>query len=107
MSKDSIPTSEVKKIVLACEAGMGSSLMVKNGLIKKLTKAGLEIDVEHSPVNLIPADADVVVAHKGLSGRAREVAENSVVVTFNMFMNDPAINKLVDDLSKGNDIHSA
>ena len=35
MSKDSIPSSEVNKIVLACEAGMGSSLMVKNGLIKK------------------------------------------------------------------------
>ena len=105
MSKDSIPSSEVNKIVLACEAGMGSSLMVKNGLIKKLTKAGLDINVEHSPVNQIPADADVVVAH--LAGRAREVAENSVVVTFNMFMNDPAINKLVDDLSKGNDIHSA
>ena len=58
MSKDSIPSSEVNKIVLACEAGMGSSLMVKNGLIKKLTKAGLDINVEHSPVNLIPADAD-------------------------------------------------
>ncbi len=107
MSKDSISSSDVKKIVLACEAGMGSSLMVKNGLIKKLAKAGLEINVEHSPVNLIPSDADVVVAHKGLAGRAREVAENSVVVTFNMFMNDPAINKLVDDLSQGNDIHSA
>ena len=47
MSKDSIPSSEVNKIVLACEAGMGSSLMVKNGLIKKLTKAGLDINVEH------------------------------------------------------------
>ena len=46
---------------------MGSSLMVKNGLIKKLTKAGLDINVEHSPVNLIPADADVVVAHQGLA----------------------------------------
>tara|TARA_B100000287_G_scaffold269837_2_gene253986 strand:- start:1945 stop:2268 length:324 start_codon:yes stop_codon:yes gene_type:complete len=107
MSKDSISSNEVKKIVLACEAGMGSSLMVKNGLIKKLEKVGLDIEVEHSPVNLIPADADVVVAHQGLSGRAREVAENSVVISFNMFMNDPAINKLVDDLSQGNDIHSA
>ena len=74
MSKDSIPSSEVNKIVLACEAGMGSSLMVKNGLIKKLTKAGLDINVEHSPVNLIPADADVVVAHQGLAGRARAVS---------------------------------
>ena len=75
--------------------------------IRDRTKAGLDINVEHSPVNQIPADADVVVAHQGLAGRAREVAENSVVVTFNMFMNDPAINKLVDDLSQGNDIHSA
>ena len=52
MSKDSISSSDVKKIVLACEAGMGSSLMVKNGLIKKLAKAGLEINVEHSPVTV-------------------------------------------------------
>ena len=37
MSKDSISSSDVKKIVLACEAGMGSSLMVKNGLIKKIS----------------------------------------------------------------------
>ena len=32
----SIKGSEVKKICLACEAGAGSSLMVKNGLIKIL-----------------------------------------------------------------------
>ena len=47
MSKESIPSSEVNKIVLACEAGMGSSLMVKNGLIKKLTKAGLDLSLIH------------------------------------------------------------
>ena len=57
MSRDSIPASEVKKIVLACEAGMGSSLMVKYGMIKKAKKAGLEVNIEHSPVNLIPQDA--------------------------------------------------
>ena len=34
----SIQASEVKKICLACEAGAGSSLMVKNGLIKKAKK---------------------------------------------------------------------
>jgi len=30
-----------KKNMFACEAGAGSSLMVKNGLIKKAKKAGL------------------------------------------------------------------
>jgi cellobiose-specific phosphotransferase system component IIB len=36
---NSIQASEVKKICLACEAGAGSSLMVKNGLIKKSKKS--------------------------------------------------------------------
>ena len=34
----SINGAEVKKICLACEAGAGSSLMVKNGLVKKAKK---------------------------------------------------------------------
>ena len=41
----SIKGSEVKKICLACEAGAGSSLMVKNGLIKKAKKAGLDVEI--------------------------------------------------------------
>ena len=107
MSKSSISASEVQKIILACEAGMGSSVMVKNSLIKKAKKAGLDVSIDHSPVNLIPQDADVVVAHAGLAGRAREVAVNSVVISFNMFMNDPAISKLITDLSEGNEIKSS
>jgi len=35
----SINGAEVKKICLACEAGAGSSLMVKNGLVKKAKKS--------------------------------------------------------------------
>ena len=68
MSKSSISASEVKKIILACEAGMGSSVMVKNSLIKKAKKAGLDVSIDHSPVNLIPQDADVVVADAGFAG---------------------------------------
>ena len=45
----SIKGSDVKKICLACEAGAGSSLMVKNGLIKKAKKAGHEIKVGKFP----------------------------------------------------------
>ncbi|MBL6629033.1 MAG: PTS lactose transporter subunit IIB, partial [Candidatus Actinomarina sp.] len=54
----SIRGSEVKKICLACEAGAGSSLMVKNGLIKKAKKAGLEVEIVHAPATQIPDDAD-------------------------------------------------
>ena len=57
----SIEAADVKKICLACEAGAGSSLMVKNSLIKKAKKAGLEVEIVHSPATQIPSDADIVV----------------------------------------------
>ncbi|MCY3538806.1 MAG: PTS lactose transporter subunit IIB [bacterium] len=97
--------SEVQLIVLACEAGMGSSLMVANGLKKKVKKAKLGIKVTHSPVHSIPADADVVVTHEGLSARVRETAPpGSPVVTYRVFLNDPAITNLVDTLAAGGDV---
>ena len=46
----SINGAEVKKICLACEAGAGSSLMVKNGLVKKAKKAGLDVESVHARV---------------------------------------------------------
>ena len=48
----SIEAADVKKICLACEAGAGSSLMVKNSLIKKAKKAGVEVEIVHSPATV-------------------------------------------------------
>ena len=103
----SINGAEVKKICLACEAGAGSSLMVKNGLVKKAKKAGLDIEIVHAPATQIPADSDIVVCHTGLAAAAKAAApENAVVIQFMMFMNDPALKKLITDLSEGNEITS-
>ena len=77
----SIEASNVKKICLACEAGAGSSLMVKNSLIKKAKKAGLDIEIVHSPATQIPADTDIVVTHQGVAGGANSAApENAVLM---------------------------
>ena len=104
----SIQGSEVKKICLACEAGAGSSLMVKNGLIKKAKKAGLDVEIVHAPATQIPDDADIVVCHTGLAGAARNAApEGSVLIQFTMFMNDPNLKKLITDLSEDNEITSS
>ena len=103
MSKNSIAAADVKKICLACEAGAGSSVIVKNGLIKKLKKAGVDIEVVHSPVvHLADQDADIYVCHQGLADTAQSLKPDSVVIRFMMFMNDPAINKLVEDLNNVN-----
>lgn len=103
----SISASDVKTIVLACEAGMGSSLMSVNALKKKLKKAGVNVNVMHKPARAIPSDAQVVMVHKGLASVARGKAPNAVVVTFSQFLNDPAFDYVVNTLAEGGEISAS
>jgi PTS system mannitol-specific IIB component len=84
--------SDVKKVVIACEAGMGSSVLLTTQLRKKLAPYGITVD--HSPVNQIPEDADVVLCHQGLSSRARQRAGETPVIAFNAYLGDPAFDRL-------------
>jgi len=83
---------------------MGSSLMGVNSLKKKLKKAGVQVQVVHTPVRGIPPDAALVVVHRGLARAARERAPQAVVVAFNHFLNDPAFDALVQAFAGGADI---
>lgn len=103
----SIAADQVKTIIFACEAGMGSSLMSVNSLKKKLKKANIaDVKVVHKPAREIPADAQVVVVHKGLAKVARSKAPNAVVLAFKHFLNDPVFDKLVTALVEKNEIVS-
>lgn len=103
----SIAASEVKTIILACEAGMGSSLMSVNALKKKLKKAKISgVTVVHKPARAIPENAQVVIVHKGLAKVARRNAPQAVVVTFNQFLNDPAFDRVVEAFVNNGDIVS-
>ena len=61
-----IDGSSIKKLIVACDAGMGSSVMLAGQLKKQLKKSG--VVVEHAPVAHIPEDADVVVTNAGTRG---------------------------------------
>jgi mannitol-specific phosphotransferase system IIBC component len=87
-----ITGSDVHKLVIACDAGMGSSVMLASQMRKKLKK--YDVAVEHVSVNSIPGDAQVVLCHTGLAQRARGIAPQAVVVPFNVFMGDPAFDKV-------------
>jgi mannitol PTS system EIICBA or EIICB component len=97
---------QVRLIVFACEAGMGSSLIGANQLKKRVKDAGLDVQVIHSPVNEIPPNADVVLAHQGLAERARKSAPNAVVIPFTNFLNNPAADLLIRRLQAGEPISS-
>jgi mannitol-specific phosphotransferase system IIBC component len=103
----SISAGQVKVIVFACEAGMGSSLMSVNMLKKKLAAAHLtQVQVVHRPAREIPTDAQLVVVHKGLAKIARSKAPNAVILAFYQFLNDPVFDKLVNALVENTEIIS-
>ncbi|MCB5647884.1 PTS mannitol transporter subunit IIBC, partial [Bifidobacterium breve] len=57
--------SHVRKIIVACDAGMGSSAMGAGVLRKKIQDAGLsQISVTNSAINNLPPDVDLVITHR-------------------------------------------
>jgi PTS system mannitol-specific IIB component len=97
-----IDGSSIKKLIVACDAGMGSSVMLASTLKKQLAKNG--VTVEHSPVANIPSDADVVVTQAGLAERARGVVPDIPVVPFQLFLGDPAVAKVVKAIQDGSTV---
>ena len=95
----SIEGSDVRKLIVACDAGMGSSVMLAGTLRGQLKKQN--VTVEHTPVNEIPADADVIVVHEGLADRARGIAPDKPIVGFKVFLGDPAVTKVVNAIKDG------
>lgn len=103
-----INAADVTTIVLACEAGMGSSLMTVNFLKKKFKAAQVEnVKIIHMPAREVPASAQLIVVHKGLAKTAASKSPNAVVVTFNHFLNDPAFDKLLQAFLDKSDIIGA
>ncbi|MGB1249370.1 MAG: PTS lactose transporter subunit IIB [Candidatus Promineifilaceae bacterium] len=93
----SIAASDVSTIILACEAGMGSSLMVVSQIKRKLKKAKISgVKVMHKPARSVPSNAKLVLVHGSLAKVVRAKAPDAVIVTFKMFLNDPAFKRVVD-----------
>ncbi|MEV6600194.1 PTS lactose transporter subunit IIB [Actinoplanes sp. NPDC051346] len=95
----SIEGRSVRKLVVACDAGMGSSVMLAAQLRRELR--ALPVTVEHHAVAAIPADADLVLCQSGLAERARAGAPGSVVVGFRLFLGDPAVARVVAAVKEG------
>jgi PTS system mannitol-specific IIC component len=95
-----VSASSVKKIIFACDAGMGSSAMGATKLRKKIKAAGFDIEVTHSPVNEVSSDADIIVCHKELAQRAKDACPNAKLITITDFLNAPEYDQLVNELKK-------
>jgi PTS system mannitol-specific IIC component len=88
--------------VVACDAGMGSSVMLASQMRTRLKPYG--VTVEHVAVNDIPAGARLVLTHSDLADRARSTVPHAVVVEFQMFLGDPAFDRLENAIKEGGEI---
>lgn len=89
---------EIKKIVFACDAGMGSSAMGATKFRNKIAPLNLGITVINTSVDNVPADADVVVCQAVLQDRAKASAPQAELITIGNFLADPNLDALYASL---------
>lgn len=93
-----VVAGSVRSIVVACDAGMGSSAMGATVLRGKINDAGLKIEVTNAAINDLK-DADIVISQNELTDRARSVLPNAEHLSIDNFMDanfyDDLVAKLV------------
>jgi PTS system mannitol-specific IIC component len=95
-------TREIKNIVFACDAGMGSSAMGASVLRKKVQAAGhSDVTVVNKAISNLTDDVDLVVTHQDLTDRAREKSPSAVHVSVDNFMGSPRYDEIVEMLDEG------
>lgn len=97
-NKGNIDLANVTSIIVACDAGMGSSAMGASMLRKKVQGAGLNIDVNNLAINSLTESADIVITHKDLTDRARKHAPNAQHISLTNFLDSEMYNQLVTKL---------
>ncbi|GAK84680.1 PTS system, mannitol-specific IIC component/ IIB component /IIA component [Vibrio ponticus] len=97
-SKNNIDMATVQSIIVACDAGMGSSAMGASMLRKKVQDAGLNIHVTNLAINNLPESVDIVITHKDLTDRARKHAPNAMHISLTNFLDSEMYNQLVTKL---------
>lgn len=97
-SKGDVDLATVQSIIVACDAGMGSSAMGASMLRKKVQDAGLNVHVTNLAINSLPESADIVITHKDLTDRARKHAPNAHHISLTNFLDSEMYNQLVTKL---------
>lgn len=93
--------SAVKKIVFACDAGMGSSAMGATKFRNRIKGNRPDITVINTSVDNIPGDCDIAVVQTTLADRARKSAPQAQLITIGNFLADPALDALYVQLTTG------
>ena len=94
IEKKQLEVNEIKKIVFACDAGMGSSAMGASRFKNRIKNLDLDIEITNSSVDNLPDDTQIVVTHNTLVERVAKNNSSVEIVSINNFLNDPNLDTL-------------
>ena len=83
-----------RKVIFACDAGMGSSALGATRFRRRLRDAGIGVAVGNSAADRIPSDADVVVCQSVLAERIAAAAKGAELIVIDNFLSDPGLDAL-------------
>lgn len=89
----------VKKVVFACDAGMGSSAMGATKFRNRIKAKRPDLTVINTSVDTIPADCDIAVVQVTLVERAKKCVPDAQMVTIGNFLADSALDALYEQLA--------
>ncbi|WPL38707.1 PTS transporter subunit EIIC [Malacoplasma iowae] len=90
---------KAKKIIFACEAGMGSSAMGAGMIKKMITSLGVkDIEVTNCAIKDLPNDVDIIVTQKTFKEFVNKNHPNSYVYGINQFLKKDEYKELIDTI---------
>ena len=93
--------ADVKRIIFACDAGMGSSAMGASILRNKVKKAGLDYEVTNLAIrNLTEESGLLIVTQNELTPRAKQMNGKALHISVDNFLNSPKYDEIVKNLQK-------
>ena len=92
---------KINKIVVACDAGMGSSAMGATILKKLATEKGIEnITIVNSAISNLDDSADIIITQKSLTALAKEKMPNKIHLSINNFMDKNFYKEVLDKIKE-------
>ncbi|WP_072312773.1 PTS mannitol transporter subunit IICB [Agrococcus sp. Marseille-P2731] len=102
-NEPAVAAEPIRRIVFACDAGMGSSAMGASVLRSKIKKAGIEgVDVTNVSIANLDGTEDLIVTHQDLTARARQRNDHATHVSVDNFMNSPKYDDVVKLVGESN-----
>jgi PTS system mannitol-specific IIC component len=106
LAADTAPSrhgGDIRDIVFACDAGMGSSAMGASVLRRKIQAAGFtDVTVVNKAISNLADEHDLIVTHQDLTERAKQRTPSAVHVSVENFMGSPRYDEIVELLQARN-----